>query len=152
MRILSPLALVALTTPALAHEYKIGQIVVDHPVAFETPKTARVGAGYMVIRNAGEADRLLEVRADFPKVQLHESVEDDKGVMSMEHLMSVEVPAGGELAFTPGGKHVMFVGLDGDPLEDGEKIPAVLVFEKAGELEVVFNVEKRAHGHNHSNH
>jgi copper(I)-binding protein len=37
--------------------------------------------------------------------------------------------------------HVMFMGLDGDPLDVGESVPATLVFEKAGRLDVVFKVE-----------
>ncbi|PJN92451.1 hypothetical protein CNY89_29595, partial [Amaricoccus sp. HAR-UPW-R2A-40] len=36
------------------------------------------------------------------------------------------------MTFAPGGAHVMFMGLDGDPFEVGEVIPATLVFEKAG--------------------
>ena len=34
-----------LALPAAAHEYTAGALTVDHPMAFETPKTARVGGG-----------------------------------------------------------------------------------------------------------
>jgi hypothetical protein len=40
----------------------------------------------------------------------------------------------------------MFMGLDGDPFEEGERIPATLVFERAGEIAVEFWVEPRAGG------
>jgi hypothetical protein len=40
----------------------------------------------------------------------------------------------------------MFMGLDGDPFEVGERIPATLVFERAGEIEVEFWVEPRDGG------
>ncbi|MDP5359854.1 MAG: copper chaperone PCu(A)C, partial [Paracoccaceae bacterium] len=53
----------------------------------------------------------------------------------------------------PGGLHVMFMGLGGDPFEVGETFPATLVFEKAGEVEVVFYVEERtAEAMDHSGH
>jgi copper(I)-binding protein len=38
----------------------------------------------------------------------------------------------------------MFMGLDGDPFEAGESVPATLVFETAGRVEVEFKVEPRA--------
>jgi copper(I)-binding protein len=40
----------------------------------------------------------------------------------------------------------MFMGLDGDPFEDGERIPATLVFDRAGEIPVEFWVEPRDGG------
>lgn len=140
--------------PATAHEYKVGNLSVDHPFAYETPKVARAGGGYMMITNSGaEADRLIEVRAEFPQVMIHLSTVDDQGVARMEHVMALDIPAGETVELAPGGYHVMFMGLNGNPLEEGDKVPATLVFEKAGELEVVFNVEKRKHGsEDHSNH
>ena len=41
------------------------------------------------------------------------------------------------------GTHAMFMDLT-KQLKEGEKIEAVLVFEKAGRVPVVFNVEKRS--------
>jgi copper(I)-binding protein len=43
----------------------------------------------------------------------------------------------------------MFMGLIGDPFEEGETVPATLVFENAGEVEIEFNVEKMTEGHSH---
>jgi len=129
--------------PISAHEFKAGDLVIDHPMAFETPKTAMSGGGYLTIINTGSTpDRLIEVRADFPKVQLHTTEEKD-GVFKMMHVEAVEISPGETVKFAPGGLHVMFMGLNGDPFEVGEEIPATLVFEKAGEVEVVFDVEER---------
>jgi copper(I)-binding protein len=52
----------------------------------------------------------------------------------------LEIPAGGEVELKPGGFHVMFIGLDGQ-LKDGETRPGTLVFEKAGSIDVDFNVQ-----------
>lgn len=148
------LSIALLMTPfaATAHEYRVGDIVVDHPMAQETAKTAVAGAGYLIIINTGDtADRLVAVEADFPRVMIHESVVDD-GIATMKHLADIELAPGETVTLEPGGKHVMFMGLNGDPFEVGEKVPATLVFETAGRLDVVFNVEAIADTVDHSNH
>ena len=140
-----------LPTLAAAHDFTIGDLEIVHPMAFETPVTAKSGAGYLEIINKGGADdALLEVRADFPRVMLHKSEEKD-GIATMTHVDRITIPAGQTVALAPGGFHVMFMGLNGDPFEDGEKIRAVLVFENAGEIAVEFNVEPRQGG-DHAGH
>lgn len=148
------IAAIALGLPglAMAHDFAVGDLKVMHPMAFETPPTAKSGAGYLMIVNEGDtADALIEVRADFPKVMLHKSEEKD-GIATMSHVHKIEIPAGGSVELAPGGFHVMFMGLNGDPLEDGETFDATLVFENAGEVDVVFNVEPRTGGGDHSGH
>lgn len=134
----------ALTAPAAsAYEYKVGDLTIDHPYSFETAATAMAGAGYVTITNTGtEADRLIAVEADFPRVMIHTTTMED-GVASMSHVDGVDLPAGETITLAPGGYHVMFMGLDGDPFEEGEAVQATLVFEKAGTLEVSFDVEVR---------
>jgi copper(I)-binding protein len=136
---------------AAAHDFKIGDLVVMHPVAFATAKTAMTGAGYLTITNTGEtADRLLAVEADFPRVMVHDTKVED-GLATMFHIDALDIAPGETVELAPGGKHVMFMGLNGDPFEVGEEVNATLVFENAGSLEVVFKVEERpemrvAHG------
>lgn len=127
---------------ATAHDYTAGDLEIAHPVAFESPKLAKAGAGFLRITNTGETDDvLLEVRADFPRVQIHTTEETD-GVAKMIHVDTLAIPAGETVKLAPGGLHVMFMGL-GDPLEAGQEIPATLVFENAGEVEITFTVEPR---------
>lgn len=137
-----------------AQDYKVGDIEIMHTVAFESPKMAKAGAGFMMIKNNGDADdKLLEVRADFPKVEIHTTEEKD-GIAKMIHIDDLPIPAGESVKLAPGGLHIMFMGLS-DPLEKGTEIPATLVFENAGEVEVVFSVEARPEGGkmmDHSNH
>jgi copper(I)-binding protein len=152
------LAVLLSTGMAHAHDYTVGDITIAHPMAFETAKTANVGGGYMTLTNAGEApDRLMEVRvAQIPRVELHLSETDAKGVARMTKQDGISLPAGETVALEPGGLHVMFMGLNGDPFEVGEKIEATLVFETAGEIAVTFNVEARTAqthgGADHSGH
>lgn len=143
--------------PALAHEFTAGDLTIDHPMAFETAPTAMAGGGYLTITNAGdEPDRLIGISSAFPRTELHTTEERD-GVARMRPLEAIEIAPGETVALEPGGHHVMFMGLGGDPFEVGEEIPATLSFERAGEVDVMFVVEPRepdgheGHGTDHTN-
>lgn len=134
------------TTAAFADDYKIGGLTVMHPKAFETAKNANVGGGYMTIENTSDtADTLVAIRvAEIPRIELHLSETDANGVARMTKQDGIPIPAGETVMLQPGGLHVMFMGLGGDPFEVGEEIEATLIFKTAGELDVVFNVEARS--------
>lgn len=136
--------LVAAAGAAGAHEFRAGELTIGHPYAIATPPTARAGAGYLTIENAGaEPDRLLAVEAPFPMAQVHATETDASGVARMAPVEALEIPPGATVTLAPGGTHVMFMGL-AEPLAAGETVDATLVFEKAGRVEVRFNVEARA--------
>ena len=141
---LTAIAFCTLATTLSAHEFKVGELVVDHPRAFETAKTAQTGGGFMTITNNGTvADRLLSVTAAFPRVQIHTTEMDGEVARMMQLEEGVVLLPGETVHLMPGGMHIMFMGLGGDPFEVGEEIPATLTFENAGELEVKFKVEER---------
>ncbi|WP_296427905.1 copper chaperone PCu(A)C [Yoonia sp.] len=118
-------------------------ITITNAKSFETAPSAMVGGGFLDITNTGtEDDRLIAIIADFPRVELH-TTEFTDGIARMMHVDGIPIPAGATVQLAPGGFHVMFMGLQGDPLEDGETIPATLVFEKSGEVEITFDVVKR---------
>ena len=126
-----------------AHEFRIDALTIGHPYAIATPASSKTGAGYLTITNQGsEPDRLIAVEAAFPMVRVHSTTTDAAGVARMSEVETVEIAPGGTVALEPGGMHVMFMGLSG-PLVEGEKIDATLVFERAGAVEVQFNVEPR---------
>ncbi|NCO20737.1 MAG: copper chaperone PCu(A)C [Rhodobacterales bacterium] len=139
-------ALAVTAAPIWAHEYTVGDLEISHPHAFETPPMAMTGGGFMSITNSGAAaDRLIAVRADFPRVELHQSVLTD-GVGKMLSFEGIDIAPGETVLLQPGGYHVMFIGLAGRQFKEGEKIAATLVFEQAGDLAVEFSVEKRPVG------
>jgi hypothetical protein len=132
-------------------EIKAGDLAISAPVIRATPPNAPVSGGFMAISNSGAAsDRLISGSADFAgKVEIHEmSMEGD--VMKMRPVEGgLEIPAGGSVELKPGGFHVMFMGLK-EPMKPGEKRKAKLVFEKAGEVEIEFDVmEMKPGAHNH---
>ncbi|UYP31258.1 copper chaperone PCu(A)C [Pseudomonas sp. Z8(2022)] len=145
------LALILPATLAQAHEYEVGQLHVDHPWSREMPPVAPTAAAYFVVHNKGnEADRLLGASTPAAgKAELHEHVHAD-GVMKMQQVQDVAIPAGGEVKFEPMGYHVMLFNLK-QQARDGERFPLTLTFEKAGSVEVEVAVQREAPtGHDHA--
>ena len=141
------LACAALTAQtAQAHGTRLGAIAIGHPWARATAPGQPIGGGYLTLDNQGPAgDRLLGAStAVATRVELH-SMTMDGDVMRMRALDAIDLPAGRGVALKPGGTHLMLVGLKA-PLKTGEKFPLKLRFEKAGEVEVVVNVEGAAAG------
>jgi copper(I)-binding protein len=140
-KFIAALALAMIPTYALSNEYKVGDLVIDHPAAKATPTTAMTAAGYVTITNTGDAtDTLIAVEADFDRVEIHDTkVEND--IASMFRIEGAVIAPGDTLTFAPGGKHIMFMGLGGDPFEEGETVNGTLVFENAGRIDIVFDVE-----------
>jgi periplasmic copper chaperone A len=134
------LALALSAAPALAQEFKGGDIVIEKPWARATPKGAEVGSGYLTIQNKGAApDRLTGGSADFATVEVHQ-MSSANGVSQMRELKDgLAIPAHGSVGFSPGGYHLMFTHLT-HPLTKGESVKATLNFEHAGPIEVEFGV------------
>jgi len=97
-------------------------------------------AAYMVIANSSaRADALLSARcACAGMVEIHRT--EDTGAMSMmASAAPVAIPAHGRLAFSPGGYHLMLMGLKG-PLKVGETQDITLVFQHAGAITAHFAI------------
>lgn len=126
----------------LAHEFKVGDLEIEHPWSRAVPAGASVAGGYFVVVNHGSTpDRLVSITSDISdKAELHEMAVKD-GVMTMRPVEGgVEIPAGGRLELSPGGYHLMFMGLRQVP-KAGENFAATLTFEKAGPVKVEFAVQ-----------
>jgi periplasmic copper chaperone A len=127
---------------AQAEDFSVGSLKISAPWVRATPNGATVGGGYMTITNTGTAsDRLVGGSSDLAaRFEIH-TMNMDNGVMKMRPVANgVEIKPGQSVAFSPGGYHVMFVGLK-KSFEQGQHVPALLQFEKAGKVEVQFVVE-----------
>ena len=135
------LLLLALALPAgfvEAQDYTKGQLTVAQPWSMALPPNAPTVAAYFVITNNGaEADRLEAVDSLIGgAAQLHEHIDQD-GLMKMQHVETVDIPAGGTVTFAPMAYHVMLLDLkDRSRLIDGQTFPLTLHFQKAGDLTV----------------
>ncbi|MDP3977356.1 MAG: copper chaperone PCu(A)C [Pseudomonas sp.] len=137
-------ALLGTSLLANAHDYRIGELQIEHPWSRAMPPVAPTAAAYFVVHNRGtDADRLLGVQTPVAgKAEMHEHVHA-AGVMKMQQVQDVVVPAGGETRFEPMGYHVMLFGLK-QQAKDGERFPLTLTFEKAGAIEVEVAVQTEA--------
>jgi copper(I)-binding protein len=132
--------LISLFAPLTA----FSQIDVETPWSRATAPGARLAAGYMVIRNKGNApDRLVGASSTLAaKIETHVTI-NDGDVMRMREVKGYDVPAQGSFELKPGGAHLMFIKIK-QPFKEGERVPVTLRFEKAGEMRVELLVAKSA--------
>jgi copper(I)-binding protein len=118
-----------------------------------TPPGVSNGAVYCKILNRGSADRLVGARSPAAQGAEIHSTTSANGVLEMRRIEALPIGAGASVELTPGGTHVMLVGLAA-PLAAGAKVELTLVFAAAGEIAVeVPVVDARAppapHEHEH---
>jgi len=139
----SAVALLAVfAVPSFAHDYRAGDLLIDHPWSRATPGGAKVAGGFMTIRNNGkDVDRLVGGTFDASGiVEIHE-MKMDGGVMKMRALeKGLEIKPGQAVELKPGSYHIMFIELK-RPLKEGESVKGELVFEKAGRVPVEYKIE-----------
>ena len=116
------------------------QVEIDKPWIRASAPGQKIAAGYMTVRNkAAQSDRLVGASSPMAaKVETHVNVKDGD-IQRMREVKGYEIPANGAFELKPGGAHLMFVDIK-RPFKEGEKILAVLKFEKAGEVKVEFQV------------
>jgi hypothetical protein len=124
-------------------------ITVTDAWARSSSAMASAGAAYATITNAGSAADAL-IGASSPAaatVEVHETVvmgspdASGGGMMGMQPVARVEIPAGGSLQLKPGSYHVMLIGLVKD-LKAGDTIDLTLKFERAGAITVKAQVRE----------
>jgi len=128
---------------ATAHEFKVGALDIGHPWSRPTPKDANVAGGYLTITNKGKtADRLIG--GDSPaasQIEVHEMVDVDGMTKTRPLANGIEIKPGKTVELKPGSLRIVLLGLK-EPFQIGQKIKGTLVFEKAGPVEIVYNVEE----------
>ena len=119
------------------------ELQIESPWARALPPVVKVGAAYLTIANKGAHDDILiSVRSDIAeRVELHEHTTEG-GMMRMRQMQEVHIPAGADITFAPGGKHLMLIGLR-KPLAASTHFTLTLVFASAGEVSVVTPIIKQ---------
>ncbi|XJC73132.1 copper chaperone PCu(A)C [Delftia tsuruhatensis] len=127
----------ALPLTARAHDFRAGDLVIDHPYA--TPSIAGSSNGAAYLRGSGTRERTPTGSSgparQRPRVELHEmKMEGD--IMRMREVPFIELPAGQEVQLRHGqSHHLMLIDLK-QPLREGDRFDLTLQFEKAGEYKV----------------
>ncbi|MCW5698182.1 MAG: copper chaperone PCu(A)C [Bauldia sp.] len=124
----APTVTVAAASPDPA-SFSAGALTVTEPWARATPPGAGVGGVYAMIANGSGADIRLTGGSTpmATEVEIH-SMSVENNVMRMAEVEGgLPIPAGGAVAFEPGGYHIMLQGLVA-PLVEGASFPLTLTF------------------------
>ncbi|WP_281558642.1 copper chaperone PCu(A)C [Thalassomonas sp. RHCl1] len=101
---------------------------------------AKVNAGYLTLINpTGQELTLVKVESDaFSQIEIHEMAMQD-GLMAMQKLDELAVPAFGQAALLPGGKHLMLKS-PRKPLNEDDSINLTLKFKSGWQQKVSVKV------------
>ncbi|APH56674.1 putative exported protein [Granulibacter bethesdensis] len=89
------------------------------------------GVVYLTIRGRGEGDRVVSFSTPVASsAELHRTTMEH-GIMHMDPVSGLDVPASGTVRLTPGGYHIMLMGLK-QGLKVGDHFPLTLTFQHAG--------------------
>lgn len=119
---------------------KAGDLTIEKPWLRATPGGAKVAGGYVTVTNSGTApDKLVGASiAGSERGEVHE-MSNEAGVMKMRPIDGVPIAPGASIELKPGGYHLMFLGLK-TGFKQGQSVKGTLVFEKAGTVDVTFEV------------
>ena len=149
-KFLSIIFIFFMSSQSIAHQFQKENININHPHIKFTISSGPA-AGYMTIVNMGEKpDKLLNIEVDFAVAELHNS-EINNGIVSMNKVDFIEIPAQIAKSLKPGGYHVMFSKFNIELIDESELI-GVLNFELAGEIKVVFEVETQKNKDDYTEH
>ena len=133
----------------LASAPALAQIKVEEAWSRATPPGAKIASGYLTVRNAGAADRLVSASSPAAeRVETHVTIRDGD-ISRMREVKGYDVPAKGTLELKPGGAHLMLVNIKA-PFKEGTTVPLTLKFEKAGEVKTELMVRPLTGGAQHS--
>jgi copper(I)-binding protein len=95
-----------------------------------------VTGGFMILQNDGTTDDvLLSVESPSAKtVEIHETVEKD-GMMKMQKLNDLKIPAGKRVVLSHGGYHLMFLDVQKTDEVEKDWITVKLTFKESGVME-----------------
>ncbi len=90
-------------------------------------------AAYFSLNGGSKDETLVSVSTPAAgRAEMHESMTSG-GMMSMTPLKTVGIPAGGTVAFAPGGKHVMLYSVRGGT-RPGGSVPLTFTFADGSKL------------------
>ncbi|QGM45333.1 copper chaperone PCu(A)C [Methylocystis heyeri] len=123
-------------SPASAHEYEIGKLIVEHPWVRAPADGDNKAYFYAFIHNNGDApDRLIGIKAEkFGKIEFQPDARQDGAATG------VILPPKQSTTLAPGGAYVLLTDFK-KHIEVGWGLEMTLVFEKAGEVVIDAAIE-----------
>ncbi len=108
----------------------------------QLPPTVPMRAGYLTLHNSGPSAMELTGASSeaFQRIEIHRSYEQD-GMMRMDRVDSIELPACSEFRLEPGGYHLMMM-MPVEPTEPGDRVDLVLEFGDGSRQKLQMTVKK----------
>ncbi len=130
----------------------VGAIVVEQAWAAETIGDQGRTAAYMTIQNgSGGEERLMVAHVEgAARTSIHRTVTEDN-ITRMDHINALIIQPEGSAHLSPGGTHIMIMGLEG-PLAAGDSVTLSLGFLEAGDVTFEVPVRARMDMMDHSGH
>jgi copper(I)-binding protein len=118
--------------PLMAGHHKTGAITIDMPYVRVPVPGHNMTAAFLMVSNTGEQDcKLTGANSSYAqKIEFHTHQHSD-GMMKMRPVDSIDVVAGGHVAFKPGGLHLMLFGIKPS---DKSTVDINLTTDKCGEI------------------
>ena len=127
--------------PAQSQEVKLGDLVILQPWSRAAPRGAETASSYLTIENKGTtADRLVGGSTDVAEKLQIEQISAIGGAMTVNPVDGgLGISPGEKVVLAPGGYRLALLKLK-SPLKKGTKVAMTLQFEKAGQVNVPFDV------------
>ncbi len=120
-----------------------GEVTITNAWIAEAPPVSRVHAGYFTLHNGGGRPVTLKTVSSemYGNIEMHLSIEKN-GVSSMHWLQQIEIPAGEDVAFAPGGYHLMLFR-PAKRLKQGDEVTLQFGFADGSRITTTATVKKR---------
>lgn len=121
------------------------QVLVSDAYLYAPIPGRDVAVAYWHLHNQGDDTALVDIRIPdnqrwARKAEIHRHLHRD-GMMSMQKVTDLVLPAKGQQLFEPGGYHVMVFGVKN--VQVGGQIPVVLYWQDGSQQEVLLDVRQR---------
>jgi copper(I)-binding protein len=129
------------SSQAISQEVKAGDLVISLAWCRAAPSGADAANCYLTIENKGAApDRLVGGSVDVaPKLEIRQISAIGGGLTDRPVGGGLIISPNDKAVFAPGGYHLAFLNLK-SAMKKGSKLPVTLEFEKAGKVNVTFDV------------
>ena len=126
---------------AMAHDIKIGNLLIHQPWIRQPIGSADVASAYTTIDNTGNTnDVLIKITIEnVPMVQIHEMMMQGDVMKMTEMAKGLMIPAGKSVELKPKSSHIMMMGFKTAYMV-GEQVKGTFEFAKAGKVDVDFEV------------
>lgn len=133
-------------TPVHANE-----LAISDAYAREMPPSVMSTAVYLTLKNTSD-DRVTLLKVSSPqaaRVVVHENIKQDD-MMRMRPIDRLEIAAHSQIDFTPGGYHLMIMGLT-QLLQEGSNLDLEFLFDDGQIIKAIVPVLNTADSNKHSN-